>query len=102
VTCAIVGTLPGRIEAASRDRAKRKPTQNMAAYEYILAGKILHHRSTRNDNAEAQRMLDRAITLDPKYAHAQMGDKTAAAAHAQEVLSQEPAFTIQGFLSTLH
>jgi len=70
VTCAIVGTLPGRIEAADYDRAKRKPTQNMAAYEYVLSGKILHHRSTRDDNAEAQRMLDRAIALDPKYAHA--------------------------------
>jgi adenylate cyclase len=70
VTCAIVGTLPGRIEAASHDRAKRKPPQSMAAYEYVLTGKILHHRSTREDNAEAQRMLDRAIALDPKYAHA--------------------------------
>jgi adenylate cyclase len=42
----------------------------MAAYEYVLTGKILHHRTTREDNAEAQRMLDRAIALDPKYAHA--------------------------------
>ncbi len=70
VTSAIVGTLPGRIEAAGHDRAKRKPPQSMAAYEYVLTGKILHHRSTREDNAEAQRMLDRAIALDPKYAHA--------------------------------
>ena len=42
----------------------------MAAYECVLAGKVLHHRSTREDNAEAQRMLERAIALDPKYAHA--------------------------------
>jgi adenylate cyclase len=70
VTCAIVGTLPGRIEAARHDRVKRKPTENMAAYEYVLTGKVLHHRSTPDDNAEAQRLLDRAIALDPKYAHA--------------------------------
>ena len=70
ITCAIVGTLPGRIEAAGHDRAKRKTTQNMAAYEYVLTGKVLHHRSTSADNAEAQRMLDRAIALDPEYAHA--------------------------------
>ena len=69
VTSSIVGTLPGRIEAAGHDRAKRKPPQSMAAYEYVLAGKILHHRTTKEDNAEAQRMLDRAIALDPKYAH---------------------------------
>ena len=70
VTSAIVGTLPGRIEAAGHDRAKRKRTENMAAYEYVLTGKVLHHRSTREDNAEAQQMLDRAIGLDTKYGHA--------------------------------
>jgi adenylate cyclase len=70
ITQAIVGTLPGRIEAAGHDRAKRKRTDNMAAYELVLTGKVLHHRSTRQDNAEAQRMLDRAIALDPEYAHA--------------------------------
>ncbi len=70
MTRAIVATLPGRVEAATHDRAKRKPTDNMAAYECVLAAKILHHRSTREDNAEAQRLLNRALALDPNYAHA--------------------------------
>ena len=42
----------------------------MAAYEYVLTGKILHHRSNRESNAEAILMLNRAIDLDPNYAHA--------------------------------
>ncbi len=70
VTSAIVSTLPGRIEAASRDRAARKTTDNMAAYECVLTGKVLHHRSNRADNLRAQRLLERAIELDPGYAHA--------------------------------
>jgi adenylate cyclase len=70
VTSAIVATLPGRIEAATHDRAERKPTANMAAYECVLAGKVLHHRSNREANAEALAMLGRAVELDPKYAHA--------------------------------
>ena len=70
VTTAIVATLPGRVEAATHDRAKRKTTGNMAAYECVLAAKVLHHRSVREDNAEAQRLLDRALALDPNYAHA--------------------------------
>jgi adenylate cyclase len=70
VTGAIVATLPGRVEAANYDRAKRKPTDSTAAYECVLAAKVLHHRSTREDNTEAQRLLDRAIALDPNYAHA--------------------------------
>jgi adenylate cyclase len=70
MTRAIVATLPGRVEAATHSRATRKPTDNMAAYECVLTAKVLHHRSTREDNAEAQRLLDRALALDPNYAHA--------------------------------
>jgi adenylate cyclase len=70
MTRAIVATLPGRVEAATHDRAKRKTTDNMAAYECVLAAKVLHHRSARDDNTEAQRLLDRALALDPNYGHA--------------------------------
>src|SRR5213595_2142082 len=70
VTGAIVATLPGRVEAATQERAKRNRTDNMAAYECVLAAKVLHHRSQREANAEAQSLLDRAIALDPNYAHA--------------------------------
>ena len=70
MTCAIVATLPGRVEAATHDRAKRKQTDNLPAYECVLAAKVLHHRSNREDNAEAQKLLDRAVALDPNYAHA--------------------------------
>jgi len=70
VTTAIVATLPGRMEAATRERVARKPTDNMAAYECVLAGKLLHHRSNRADNEAALRLLDRAIALDANYAHA--------------------------------
>lgn len=70
VTAAIVATLPGRVEAAQQDLVKRKPPGNMAAYELALAAKVLHHRGTREDNAEARALIDRAIALDPNYAHA--------------------------------
>jgi adenylate cyclase len=70
VVSSIVATLAGRVEAASRERAKNKPTDNMAAYECVLAGKAMHHRRSPEANSEAQRLLDRAIALDPGYAHA--------------------------------
>ena len=70
VTKAIVAVLPGRVEAAAHDRAVRKPTENMAAYECVVTAKVLHHRSSREDNARAQQLIERAIGLDPKYAHA--------------------------------
>ncbi|HUK59053.1 MAG TPA: adenylate/guanylate cyclase domain-containing protein, partial [Stellaceae bacterium] len=70
VTRAIVSILPGRVAAAAGDRVQRKAPESLAAYECVLVGKRLHHRSSRDDNAEAQRVLDRAIALDPAYAHA--------------------------------
>ena len=70
LTSTVVAILPGRVEAATHDRAKRKPTGNMAAYECVLTAKVLHHRSARDDNAEAMQLIDRAIALDPNYAHA--------------------------------
>lgn len=70
VTAAIVATLPGRVEAAQQDLLVRKTPASLAAYECVLAAKVRHHRSTREDNAEAQKLILRAIELDPDYAHA--------------------------------
>jgi len=70
VTSAIVATLPGRVEAAQHDQMKRKAPANLAAYECVLAAKVLHHRSTRVDIYEALKLINRALELDPDYAHA--------------------------------
>jgi adenylate cyclase len=70
ITAAIVATLPGRLEAAQHDQLARIKPSNLAAYECVLAAKVLHHRSTRDDNVEALKLIDRALKLDPDYAHA--------------------------------
>jgi adenylate cyclase len=70
IASAIVATLPGRLEAAQQDQLARTKPANMAAYECVLAAKVLHHKSAREDNVEAQKMIDRALALDPDYAHA--------------------------------
>jgi adenylate cyclase len=70
ITSAIVATLPGRLEAAQHDQLTRTKPSNMAAYECVLTAKVLHHRSARDDNAQAQKLIDRALQLDPDYAHA--------------------------------
>ncbi|TXR49433.1 adenylate/guanylate cyclase domain-containing protein [Phyllobacterium endophyticum] len=70
ITAAIAATLPGRVEAAQRDQLARTKPANMAAYECALAAKVLHHRGTVADNTQAQSLIDRAVELDPGYAHA--------------------------------
>ena len=63
ITSAIVAMVPGRIEADNSDRARRIPTESMPAYECVLAAKVLHHKSNKLDNAEASKLLERAIEL---------------------------------------
>jgi adenylate cyclase len=70
VTRAIIGALPSRLEAADIERIKRKPPQDLAAYDYVLRSKILHHHGTKEANAEALQVLDKAIEVDPDYAQA--------------------------------
>ena len=68
ITAAISATLPGRIEAAQQELVTRKPPASMAAYECMLAAKVLHHRSRPEANDKALELVDRAIELDPDYA----------------------------------
>lgn len=70
LTRGIVATLPGHVASAEHDRLRRQPPKDMAAYDYMLAGRIHHHRVTPEDNAEALRLLDKAIELDSRFAQA--------------------------------
>ena len=70
VTRSIVAAIPGRLENADIDRIKRKGPADMAVYDYVLRGKMHHHRITKDDNMEALRLLDKAIEMDPEFAEA--------------------------------
>ncbi|MDP6589003.1 MAG: adenylate/guanylate cyclase domain-containing protein [Alphaproteobacteria bacterium] len=72
ITQVIVANLPRRVEAAHFEQSKQKPTENMAAYDYILRAKEHHHKKTPEDNAKAIEMSRKALELDPEYsvAHA--------------------------------
>ena len=52
-----------------------KPTESLAAYEYVLRGREHLSRATRESNDEAQEMFRHAIDLDPSYAsgYAELG-----------------------------
>ncbi len=70
ITRAVVSTLPGRLEDAGRDLAKRKQTSNITAYDLVLLGNDRWRRLTRKDLAEALGYFSRAVALDPHYARA--------------------------------
>ena len=72
ITETIVSTLAGQIEAAGIERAKRKNTENMVAYDYLLRGLDFHKsgRTTREEVVQAVDMLTKAVELDPSFARA--------------------------------
>ena len=63
-------TILTEIEVTSLKRAKRKPTENMTSYEYLLRGR--HHKRLKNkeDANQAVNMFNRAIELDPSNGRA--------------------------------
>jgi TolB-like protein len=65
----IVGTLVGRVQAADAQRARRKPPASLAAYECVLQGNALPWDDDKSA-AEATRLFEKAIELDPGYGFA--------------------------------
>ena len=72
VTRSIVAVLPGRIQEDVVDRAARKPTENMKAYELMLQGKAYRDLLSAEGNAAVRLCCQKAIELDPRYARAYM------------------------------
>ena len=65
----IVSTLVGRVQVSDAERARRKPPASLAAYEYVLKGNALPW-SDPNGAAEATRLFEKAIEIDPGYGFA--------------------------------
>jgi adenylate cyclase len=64
----VVGAAAVKLTRFERERVLAKPTENLAAYEYVLRGREVLSHATREQNDEAQDMFQRAIDRDPNYA----------------------------------
>jgi TolB-like protein/class 3 adenylate cyclase/Flp pilus assembly protein TadD len=70
ITSSVIGAIEPRLRHAEIERACRKPTDNIDAYDLFLRALALHNTTTFEDSREALRLLGRAIELDPNYAAA--------------------------------
>jgi adenylate cyclase len=70
VTAKVIGEIAPRLAQAEIERAKRKPTGNLDAYDYFLRGLASLHQWTRESHEEALELFYRAIQLDPGFASA--------------------------------
>jgi adenylate cyclase len=59
-----------KLTEREEDQLARRHTNSLAAYEYALRGLEYYLRSTKEANTQAQRMLLKAIELDPEYSSA--------------------------------
>ncbi len=88
VTSSVVGAISPKLQQAEIERAKRKPTKNLDAYDYYLRGiaafDVSGRWENRETNDEALRFFYKAIELDPDFASAY---GTAATCYAPQVKS---------------
>ncbi|WP_426407775.1 winged helix-turn-helix domain-containing protein [Bradyrhizobium ganzhouense] len=67
----VVGALAPKLEQTAIERTKRRPTESLSAYEcYLLGLSIIYRFPLREVIAEALRLFERAIELDPEFATA--------------------------------
>jgi tetratricopeptide (TPR) repeat protein len=66
----IVSTLALRVTNLEQERAAKKPTENLTAYDYYLRARQHFRQFTRRGNLLAQELLGKAIDLDHEYADA--------------------------------
>lgn len=72
----IAAVLEAKLSPAEKERIKRKPTDNLTAYEYYLKGRENYTHYKKEDNEKAIVFFKKAIGLDKKYllAWAGLGD----------------------------
>ena len=70
ITASVIGAIAPKLEQAEIERAKRKPTESLDAYDYYLRGLASLYRWTKEGVSEALQQLNKAIELDPEFASA--------------------------------
>ena len=75
LTADVVGAISPRLERAEIERAQRKPTGSLDAYDYYLRAMADLQQGTREAIDQALRLLDKAVDADPEFAaaHAMAG-----------------------------
>lgn len=70
IAASVVGAIAPQLERAEIERAKRKPTESLDAYDYYLRAMTSFHQGTREAIDAALLLFTRATELDPDFASA--------------------------------
>ena len=64
----LAAALQVRLTTDERDRIRRKPTENLTAYDLYLQGQAYYEVRRKEDNERAVELFRQALELDPKFA----------------------------------
>jgi len=67
VTGKLVAAVAPRVTHAEIERTRRKPVENLDAYDCFLRGSALFDQRSKAANAEARALFERAIALEPSF-----------------------------------
>jgi TolB-like protein/Tfp pilus assembly protein PilF len=67
IAASVVGAIEPKLLQAEIERARRKPTDNLQAYDLVLRSRFTFGQQTRDALHESLRLLQRAVELDPNY-----------------------------------
>jgi len=67
VATSVVGVIVPKLDAAELERAKRKPIENLDAYDCVLRARSLLFEFGKESTLQARDLLYRAMDLDPEY-----------------------------------
>ncbi|MEQ9608094.1 MAG: winged helix-turn-helix domain-containing protein, partial [Kiloniellaceae bacterium] len=70
MAASIVGAIAPQLERAEIERAQRKQTENLGAYDYYLRGMAHFHKGIREEVEEALAQFHKAVALDADFAAA--------------------------------
>jgi TolB-like protein len=70
LTATVVGAVAPQLQQAEIERAKRKPTESLDAYDLFFRGMANLYQWTLEGTNEALRLFHRAVELDPGFASA--------------------------------
>jgi adenylate cyclase len=99
MTQTIAGAVEPELSAAERERAARKAPESLDAWEIYQRGLWHLWSFTKDDNAEAQRLLRQAQELDPGFATAYAFESYSHYLHAMLGFAEAPAESLAAALT---
>jgi adenylate cyclase len=91
VTSSVVGAIAPSVTRAEMERAKRKPPNDLNAYDCFLRGQWAMWQNTKDGTDQAINLYDQAVALDSQFAAAYAGVASGLNQRGNQLWSATPA-----------